>query len=157
MSSTSGRRILTRAERAALNRFLLDARGAFGSNLLRVTLFGSRARGAGGRDSDLDVLVVLAKADASTIESVRYLAADATLAYGPEVATRVWSHERLEAEQARPGGLYQNILRDGVPLWEGGAGAPAVEAARSSAETPAGQDGEGTERRRRPIGQGAEW
>ena len=154
MSNTSGRRTLTRAERAALSRFLLDARRAFGSNLLRVTLFGSRARGAGGRDSDLDVLVVLAKADASTIESVRYLAADATLAHGPEVATRVWSRVRLEAEQARPGGLYQNILRDGVPLWEDVAGArsgtlPIPE------ETPACQDRERPERKNHTIGQGA--
>jgi predicted nucleotidyltransferase len=127
MRATPGRRALTRAERAALSRFLVDARRSLGRNLLRVTLFGSRARGSGGRDSDLDVLVVLAKADANTIESVRYLAADATLAYGPDVSTRVWSRARLEAEQAQPGGLYQNILRDGVSLWEGDADRAPLE------------------------------
>ena len=44
----------------------------------------------------------------------------ALLDYGKFVSTRVWSRARLEAEQARPGGLYQNILRDGLSLWDGG-------------------------------------
>jgi predicted nucleotidyltransferase len=155
MRATSGRRALTIAERAALSRFLIDARTALGSNLLRVTLFGSRARGAGGRDSDLDVLVVLAKADAITIESVRYMAADATLAHGPDVATRVWSRARLEAEQARPGGLYQNILRDGVPLWESPTGTPPLESPLIPEETPPCQERKRPKRKNLAIGQGA--
>jgi hypothetical protein len=46
---------------------------------------------------------------------------------GKFVSTRVWSRARMEAEQARPGGLYQNILRDGVPLWGDDAVCPPLE------------------------------
>jgi predicted nucleotidyltransferase len=110
---------LTRPERASLNRFLRDLRRDMGGQVIAVTLFGSRARGEGNRCSDLDVLVVLEDDGQAATSAVRYLAADTLLDCGKFVSTRVWSRARLEAEQARPGGLYQNILRDGVPLWGG--------------------------------------
>lgn len=145
---------LTRPERASLNRFLSDLRRDMGSQVIAVTLFGSRARGQGNRDSDLDVLVVLEDGDQAAISAVRYLAADALLDCGKFVSTRVWSRARLEAEQARPGGLYQNILRDGVPLWEDEAGARSGTLPIPQ-ETPACQDGKGSDRKNHTIGQGA--
>jgi predicted nucleotidyltransferase len=120
---------LTRPERASLNRFLRDLRRDMGGQVIAVTLFGSRARGEGNRASDLDLLVVLENGDQAATSAVRYLAADALLDCGKFVSTRVWSRARLEAEQARPGGLYQNIKRDGVPLWGGEDGAALVKAA----------------------------
>jgi hypothetical protein len=52
---------------------------------------------------------------------------DALLDCGKFVSTRVWRRARLEAEQARQGGLYQNILPDGVGLWEDDAACPPLE------------------------------
>ena len=128
---------LTKSESAALNKFITDAHRLLGSDLLNVTLFGSRARREGTRESDLDLLIVLEKADAATTQSVRFIAADATLALGPEVSTRVWSRARLEAEQARPGGLFRNILRDGVPLWDMDAACPQLEPHEATDAVPA--------------------
>jgi predicted nucleotidyltransferase len=118
---------LTRPERASLNHFLSDLRREMGGQVITVTLFGSRARGGGNRDSDLDVLVVLENGDQAATTAVRYLAADALLDCGKFVSTRVWSRARLEVEQAQPGGLYQSILRDGVSLWQGEADCSPLE------------------------------
>src|SRR3989304_4195999 len=51
------------AERAALSDYLARLRARFSERVLRVILFGSRARGEGGDESDLDVLVVVDDGD----------------------------------------------------------------------------------------------
>lgn len=48
---------LSPAEKLALDAFGQGLRARFGARLRRVVLFGSRARGEGRDDSDLDVLV----------------------------------------------------------------------------------------------------
>lgn len=50
---------LSPAEKIALEAFGRGLRARFGDRLKRVVLFGSRARGEGRDDSDLDVLVEL--------------------------------------------------------------------------------------------------
>jgi predicted nucleotidyltransferase len=46
-------------ERAALAAFVARLRQQYGDDLLRVVLFGSKARGDADKESDLDVLVVV--------------------------------------------------------------------------------------------------
>ena len=50
---------LTDSERAALGEFATRVRRRLGPIVAKITLFGSRARGEGGDDSDVDVLVLL--------------------------------------------------------------------------------------------------
>lgn len=45
--------------RQALEHFVADLRGLYGTRLESVILYGSRARGDGGEESDIDTLVVL--------------------------------------------------------------------------------------------------
>ena len=49
---------LTDAERSRLERFRQRVRALLGPRLVKLCLFGSRARGEGHAESDLDVLVV---------------------------------------------------------------------------------------------------
>ena len=51
-----------------------ELRRALGDNLIRVTLYGSQARGDATPDSDVDVLIVLHRADDSDRETVHRLA-----------------------------------------------------------------------------------
>jgi len=50
---------LTPTATRALELFARDARRSYGDDLQRIVLFGSRARGDAGPDSDVDVAVVL--------------------------------------------------------------------------------------------------
>ncbi len=107
---------LTEVEQRALSEFVAQLQDRLNGNLLSVTLFGSRARGMGGPDSDLDVLVVVERDDLAVRRTIRYLAADVWLAHGAFISTRVWSRERMERMEREPTLLGRNIQRDSISL-----------------------------------------
>ena len=92
---------LTEVEQRALREFVTQLQDRLNGGLLSVTLFGSRARGTGGPDSDLDVLVVVERVDLAVCRAIRYLAADIWLAHGAFISTRIWSREKMKQQGAR--------------------------------------------------------
>jgi predicted nucleotidyltransferase len=95
---------------------LLERR--FGDLISSVVLFGSKARGESGVDSDLDVLVVMNSDDWRIHKEVRYLAADVSLKYELELSPRVWSVSHRREMEAMNSLLHQNIQRDSINLRE---------------------------------------
>jgi len=110
---------LTAVEQRALSEFVAQLQEKLNGGLLSVTLFGSRARGMGGPDSDLDVLVVVERDDLAVCRAIRYLAADVWLAHGPFISTRIWSREKMELMEREPTLLARNIQREGINLLPG--------------------------------------
>jgi predicted nucleotidyltransferase len=109
---------LTPIEQQAILEFVHLLREQFNGRVHSVLLFGSRARGEGSPDSDLDVLVVVDSDDWRVHKQIRYLAADICLKYDVHLSSRVWStshHRELKELQTL---LYQNIRRDGINLLE---------------------------------------
>lgn len=107
---------LTEVEQRALSEFVAQLQERLNGGLLSVTLFGSRARGMGGPDSDLDVLVVVERDDLAVCRAIRYLAADIWLAHGAFISSRIWSREKMELMEREPTLLAQNIQREGINL-----------------------------------------
>jgi predicted nucleotidyltransferase len=123
---------LTPDERAGLQAFVDRLRQRYGDDLLRVRLFGSKARGDSHAESDFDLLIVL------RIESGDYrrhwnelvdLAWDIQLAYGI-IISFVLKNEANYARMQRDGLLLaRNIEQDGVDLWTTRPSAPTFEPA----------------------------
>jgi predicted nucleotidyltransferase len=110
---------LTPTAARALELFERDARRSYGDDLLKIVLFGSRARGDAGPDSDIDVAVVLK--DIRDRGSERNRLAD--IAYDAITETYVdvqalpisgeeWEHPDVHRNPA----LIRAIKRDGVVL-----------------------------------------
>ncbi len=102
---------LSPAESAALARFRAGLM-PFGERIQSIVLFGSRARGEGHEDSDVDVLVLLqcaARSDTSAIMDLAYaIELDTGVAISPLV--------RDAASWSAASPLASEIARDGVPL-----------------------------------------
>jgi predicted nucleotidyltransferase len=89
-------------------------RARYGDRLLRVILYGSRARGDARPESDWDIAVVLKGHDGSIGETLALSDAmsDLLLETGEEVSAKVFSPEEIEART-----IFMHHLReDGVDL-----------------------------------------
>jgi len=108
---------LTPPERAALADFLARLREQYADEVVSVRLFGSRARGEGGPESDLDVLVVVRSEDWFAQRKVGEVALQPMLDHSVVISTLIvgQKHYRKLARFHTP--LYENVRDEGVNLW----------------------------------------
>jgi predicted nucleotidyltransferase len=107
---------LSPPERGAIDAFVTEARRRLGSDLQEVRLFGSRARGEGNEDSDIDLAVIVNRAGAERRDELLDLAFDLGLQYPVRLAPLVLERPRLEALRQRERRLVHDIDRDGIPV-----------------------------------------
>ena len=82
---------LTSQEQNALDCFKKNLQLLLADNLLSIHLFGSRARGEGTAESDLDVLLVLRKKDRALCRQIIAEALEIDLAYGVNLSPTILS------------------------------------------------------------------
>jgi hypothetical protein len=120
--------LLTPREHAAAMELVRRVRRGVPSRLWRALLFGSRARGEGRPDSDVDVLLVWGalppnrEPHAGIAERIAdQVAADTG------VPVTVWSVSREDLACGRRTPMLVDALADAVALWPAGAPSPRVE------------------------------
>lgn len=82
----------------------------------KIVLFGSRARGDAGADSDIDLLVIEHSSLPRYKRSARYRKAVAGLYAAKDII--VWSPDEVEEWKAVPNAFITTILREGKVLYE---------------------------------------
>jgi len=112
---------LSQEDRGAVESFVSAARRHFGERLLRVVLYGSKARGDSHSESDLDLLVMLRggrSVDWRDARATSFLAADVGLESGVDVSAKCVCSERFDREAAEPAGFASRVSREGFALWQ---------------------------------------
>jgi predicted nucleotidyltransferase len=105
---------LSQAEAQALRAFVNQLQELFSQQVLQLALFGSKARGESGPDSDVDVLVIVDREDRSLRREIIDIASDLSLEYDVLLSPRVIGIQRWKARQNFM--LYSNIARDALPI-----------------------------------------
>ncbi len=103
---------LSPGETHALAMFRERVAALLGDNLLRIVLFGSRARGEGHEESDLDLLVLVRSYDSAERRRVLDVAADVDDETELRLSPIVMDQERFDASAP----LHDAVMRDGVPV-----------------------------------------
>jgi predicted nucleotidyltransferase len=103
---------LSPLETQALDAFARGLRARFGGRLRELVLFGSRARGEGRDDSDLDLLVVIQGMSRGDRRAAQDLAADVGLEHHLVLSPFVADLDAFLPDLP----LARAIRRDGVPL-----------------------------------------
>lgn len=85
----------------------------------RVILFGSRARGGAGPDSDIDLVVVLDD-DTPPEKLTAKAVAEARAGYHAPVDIIVCRASKLHSRARAIGSFAHQVLRDGIPVYERG-------------------------------------
>ncbi|MDS0243160.1 MULTISPECIES: nucleotidyltransferase domain-containing protein [unclassified Haloferax] len=96
--------------------FVERARSRHGEDLIKLYVFGSTVRGeASGRSSDVDVLIVLdddTDRDA-TSDSLRDIALDATIEYGPAVELHILSESTFNRYRQEGNPFIRSVVTEG--------------------------------------------
>lgn len=109
---------MTTLDRLFLQRYRQQASALLGPRLLQMRLFGSRARGDFRPDSDLDLLVLVDRADEDTRRCLSGLAYDLSMEMGLHygVSLQVQSHEHFQGLIRHETLFARDILEQGVAV-----------------------------------------
>jgi predicted nucleotidyltransferase len=107
---------LTPNELAAVTDYVASIRDGFPDRILSVVLFGSKARGDGDAESDVDLLVLVDAEDREFRSELWRIASDVSLAHNVVISVRVFAQARWAETRRLRLPLYRAIVADGVPL-----------------------------------------
>lgn len=107
---------LSPTEWAALETFVDQVRSRYGGLVHRITLFGSRARGEGHEESDLDVAVILTGDEGKLRPTLIDLATDIFIQTGIKISPLVLSQRSFDALVQMERGIAVAIQHEGVDL-----------------------------------------
>lgn len=113
---------LTPGERALLSGFVQRVVAAFGAEQIqRIVVFGSRARGAGHSDSDLDVAVLMSSLRPASTGAIGHrlgeLAAEAQIGWEELAPLRPALLDAARPRSPMERALLAAIANDGITLW----------------------------------------
>lgn len=103
-------------ERAAIEDCVVRLHRAIGDQLVALWLFGSKARGDFGPDSDIDLLTVIKTLDWDVWHVIRKITARCSLEYDVLLNAHILDQARWDEEVRYRGTLWREIQRDGVSL-----------------------------------------
>jgi len=104
---------LLNEEKLWLDTFIYTIRQRFPKKIERVIVYGSKARGDAGPDSDLDVLVIL-KGGAVPKSSIRLLGYELALEQNVVSSILVYTVQELERRREHRSVFVEAVEREGV-------------------------------------------
>ncbi len=107
---------LTEQEQKAVERFATALRERWGSEIISIHLFGSKARGDAGPESDIDLLVVTKRDDWRLKDEIGRVATEVLLTEGIYLSIKVLGgvlYQRLVSLEAP---FIKNVLREGASV-----------------------------------------
>ena len=107
---------LTEKEKKAVEELIEGLKKLYGSNLSRVILYGSKARGDSEPGSDIDLLAVLKSMDSryDEIKRIGEIRAPICLKYDLVISVMPVEERWVDAEYKTI--FIHNVLKEGVPL-----------------------------------------
>ena len=108
--------ILTNREREALKTFVEGVRQSLGENLVRIILFGSKARGKSKRGSDIDLLVIVRERNIESSHGVYKAASRADLHWEVNISPKIYSLDEYQQRQEIGALFIKEVEKNGVLL-----------------------------------------
>lgn len=100
----------------AIDRFNANIRGRLSNTIRDVRLFGSVARRTDTRESDIDILVLVAKDDRTISDIIMEVAVDINLEYNVVISPIIMTESHYANPLFRETAFFYALEREGVSL-----------------------------------------
>ena len=107
---------LSSVDRHAVEEFHRRVTDLLGPQLVAMKLFGSKARGDDGQESDIDIFIVVTERLSEIEDRIVDVAFDLNLKYGVYISPRVVAERVLHDPVWKTTLFLQHVEREGVPL-----------------------------------------
>lgn len=108
--------MLTNEERDAVLEFAGLLRERFGSLIKEIILFGSKVKGSGEKESDIDILIVLDRLSWEIKKSISELAAEENLKHDVLISTVRYDEATWENPIVKASPFGKSVREDGIWL-----------------------------------------
>lgn len=108
---------LSPREREAITEYLERLRAKYADQVARVVLFGSKARGDGDQESDIDLFVVLKSDNPALKGQLWQMSYEVALKRGVSFGDLVVSHSEYTRMRHIEEPVFRNIRDEGIELW----------------------------------------
>lgn len=109
-------KLLNQADRNAIVEFAERIRRKFGDRLRFIKLFGSKARGHDELFSDIDLFVVLERANTRTHFAVNHIAFEIDLKHDVVLSPIVYSSVEYNDPRRRITPFFKNVMKEGIAV-----------------------------------------
>jgi predicted nucleotidyltransferase len=103
-------------EKPILDEFKRRVEHQFPGEVVRLVLFGSKARGDASDDSDLDVLAVVRSDDWKLGDEIRDIGYELEIAHGVVLSIQVMGQRQYQELKARGSTFLENVEREGLAV-----------------------------------------
>ena len=110
---------LTFQEEQAIREFTSKVRAAYGEQVRRVLLFGSKARGQSEEFSDIDILLVVAEEDWRFQKAICEISSEISLKLDVVFDVHFIGASRWQYLADIQAGYFRNVRREGIALFRG--------------------------------------
>jgi predicted nucleotidyltransferase len=98
-------------------KFVNKITSLFPHQIVKVILFGSRAKGVPRPGSDYDFLIVLKDKERKIIDAIYDVVTDFLIQYGVDISLKVYKEKDFQEWTSIPTPFMASILKTGKELW----------------------------------------
>lgn len=108
---------LNQGERQALSILVQALAETLKDNLMRVIIYGSKARGDQRPDSDTDILVIVKRISKEQRNKIYDNLLDIELEYDTRISLAIYTEEEYQVNQRMKSFFIENVQKEGIELW----------------------------------------
>lgn len=108
---------MSKPRKKTIEEYIAFLKKQYGFAILKAVLFGSAARGEAGRESDVDILIVVSDSNAGLRDEISMAAYEIMLKHDVVLSPIVMDKSTFDWYRINGDPFYKNIRRDGIEIW----------------------------------------
>jgi len=112
----SQKKYLNPSENKAVDEFVIKLKTLLQEELIKIRLFGSKARSVTNGESDIDILIVLKNKNLNILNQIIDILVDIQLKYDANISPVIYTEYEFKMNLEMGSFFIKNVEKEGIPL-----------------------------------------